>query len=344
MATQLAKPRRDVRELLQAPRTVELMRALLPRHITPDRMMRLATIAVQRTPKLASCDPMTLLGAFLGCSALGLEPNTPLQHIFLIPFENRKKGTVEVQTVIGYRGYMELGRRSGLIRGVHADVVRPGDEFDFQYGTETFLKHKPMGHDGPADAYTHAYCHVRLDDGQAFVVMPKASVLAVRDKSQGYKQALASAKNGKDWVLRDNPWTAYPDRMARKTPIRQLFGSGEAPLSLEMAGALAIDERPVNFEALAVSSAEEIKEGISGFVEDEQDGPQLLTSGGDEAIDEETGEIVELQAAHEPRQEPKPARQASGTVPPARTRAAAPQRQEEPPPPADDGGDMFGDE
>lgn len=310
---QLPKPRRSVRELLEAPRTIELMRALLPRHMTPDRMIRLAVIAVQKTPKLGQCDPATLLGAFLGCSALGLEPNTPQQHIHLIPFENRAKGITEVQIVVGYRGLVELGRRSGLIRGMHADVVYPNDEFEYQFGTETFLRHRPQDFDGDVSAFTHAYCHVQLTDGQAFVVMPRSAVLRVRDKSQGYVMAKRFNK------LADSPWTAHLDRMARKTAIRQLFSGGEVPLSLEMVGALALDERKVDFAALAEASADEIKENLSGFASDDEmaseerpEAPRLAHSSEQaiNAIDTTTGEIREPAEA--------PAQQPAANAPPQR--------------------------
>lgn len=261
------KAKRDIRALLEDPRTQSLMKALATRHLTPDRLTRLAAIACQKTPKLLECDPQTLLGAFLGCSALGLEPNTPLQHLHLIPFENRKKEIVEVQVVIGYRGYLELGRRSGLITGMHADIVYPGDLFEHEYGTNTFLRHQSKDWAGPVEGYTHAYCHVQLRDGQAFVVMPRSAILRIRDESQGYKMALASAKRGKQWVLDGNPWVKHEGPMARKTPIRKLFGGGEVPLSLEMASAITIDESKVDFAALTHVSPEEIKENLGGFVE-----------------------------------------------------------------------------
>ena len=273
--------RRDVRQLLEDGRTQALMKALATKHLSPERLTRLAVIAVNKTPKLLDCDPQTLLGAFLGCSALGLEPNTPLQHLHLIPFENRKKEITEVQVVVGYRGYLELGRRSGMITGMHADIVYPGDLFEHEYGTNTFLRHQSKEWAGSVTDYSHGYCHVALKDGQAFVVMPKSAIIRIRDDSQGYKMAQASARKGKHWVLESNPWVKHEPRMARKTPIRQLFGGGEVPLSLEMAGAVVIDEAKVDFSALAEASAEEIKENMGGFAQaDDYDEDGVVTERG----------------------------------------------------------------
>lgn len=295
---------KDIRDLLTKPSTLAVMKALATRHLTPERLTRLATISLQKTPKLAECDAETLLGAFLGCQALGLEPNTPLQHIHLIPFENRKKNIVEVQVIIGYRGYLELGRRSGLIVGAHADVVYPGDLFEHQYGTETFLRHQSRDFDGKANEYTHAYCHVALKDGQAFAVMPKSAILRIRDGSQGFKMAKGAAQRGNQWVLDGNPWVAHEDRMARKTAIRRLFSGGEVPLSLEMAGAVEIDERRVDFAALSSASAEEIKENLGGFAQDD-DGAEYEEVDADGVVTKPTAVRIE----HQPEQEMAPVEQ-----------------------------------
>lgn len=293
---QLNRPKganRDIRQLLEAPRTQSLMKALATRHLGPDRLTRLAVIACQKTPQLLKCEPLTLLGAFLGCSALGLEPNTPLQHLHLIPFGN------SVQVIIGYRGYLELGRRSGLITGMHADVVYPADEFEYLYGTETYLRHKPKDWNGPDTEYTHAYCFVQLKDGQAFVVMPKTAIHRIRDQSQGYR-------SGK----KDSPWFKYEPRMARKSPVRQLFGGGEVPLSLEMANAVSIDEGKVDFSALTHASAEQIKDGMADFVEHDGD-PQDNGNGNSPQIEDQGEEMEEQRPAvgaeDEDRRLPDPA-------------------------------------
>lgn len=301
-------------DLLKTPKTVAMMQAIVPRHITHDRMIRLATLAVSRTPKLALCKPYTLLGAFLSCSALGLEPNTPLQHVHLIPFENRKKGITEVQVIIGYRGYMELGRRSGLIRAQHAEVAFSGDEFEVEFGTETRLRHVPRMDGADRGEPLAAYCYVKLDDGQAFSVMPWADVLKIRDGSQGYKTALRFSRT-------DNPWQAHPIRMGRKTAIRNLYGGGEVPLSLEMAGALAIDERRVDFAALADASAEEIKEGMGSFSgdDDEEDNANQPEAEGKPAEREEPKRTRRAPAAAEEKPkatEPEPERQQPRDAPP----------------------------
>ena len=47
---------------------------VLPRHITPDRMVRVALTAIQNTPKLLDCDKTSLYSAVMRAAQLGLEP------------------------------------------------------------------------------------------------------------------------------------------------------------------------------------------------------------------------------------------------------------------------------
>lgn len=311
--------------MLKSDRTQAMMRAIVPKHVTPDRMMRLAVLAVTRTPKLAECHPQTLLGAFISCSALGLEPNTPLQHVHLIPFENRRRGIVEVQTIIGYRGYMELGRRSGLILQQHAEVAFSNDLFEYEFGTETRLRHIPVMDGTDRGDPIAAYCHVKLTDGQAFTVMPWADVLKIRDGSQGYQSAVRFNKS-------DNPWQVHPLRMGRKTAIRQLYSGGEVPLSLEMANAALIDERRVDFAAIADASADEVVEGMGTFAVTEGDGAdEDRGDSGQDQGQEPEGEEAQREPDSEPAKpdeaEPKPDKK------PAATKAK----------PAAGGDDLLGD-
>src|SRR5690554_4947647 len=113
----------------------EIARAL-PRHMDPDRLARIATTVMRQTPQLAQCTPESFLGALMTCAQLGLEPG-PLGHAYLVPYGR------EVTFVPGYRGLLELARRSGQIRTIAAHVVKQNDEFEFELGLEPKLVHRP---------------------------------------------------------------------------------------------------------------------------------------------------------------------------------------------------------
>src|SRR5689334_9796436 len=129
-----AKSKQDLAHLLTSPQTLAQIKAALPKHMAPERMARVALTEVRKTPALAKCDVRTFIGAVIQLSQLGLEPGGVLGHAYLIPFENRSKNTTDVQLIIGYRGMIDLARRSGQIQSLQAVIVREGDRFDVQMG------------------------------------------------------------------------------------------------------------------------------------------------------------------------------------------------------------------
>src|SRR5690554_1158312 len=201
----------------------EIARAL-PKHMDPDRLARIATTVLRQTPQLGQCTPESFLGALMTCAQLGLEPG-PLGHAYLVPFKNNKTGMFEVTFIPGYRGLVELARRSGQVQSVQARIVRDGDEFDYEFGLEPKLRHRPTADvDKPV---THAYAVLRLKDGGAdFDVMTVAEVDAIRKRSR-------AATNG--------PWVTDYAEMAKKTVLRRL--AKRMPMAVEMAQAVAQDER-----------------------------------------------------------------------------------------------------
>jgi recombination protein RecT len=205
--------------------------AVLPKHVSADRMLKIALSAMRTTPKLMDCTIESLMGAVVQCAQLGLEPNTILGHAYLIPFENRKAGRTDVQVIIGYKGLLDLARRSGQIISIAAHDVCENDHFDYAYGLDERLEHKPaMGERGEVIAF---YSVAKLvGGGHAFEVVPRAEVDKIRDASQGYKMA-------KRYNRADAPWIANYTEMGRKTCIRRLFKY--LPVSIEIAQATALD-------------------------------------------------------------------------------------------------------
>lgn len=76
----------------------ELKKAL-PSAITLERFTRIALSALNNTPQLQQCTPMSFIAALLNAAQLGLEVNTPLGLAYLIPYKN--KGQLECQFQIG---------------------------------------------------------------------------------------------------------------------------------------------------------------------------------------------------------------------------------------------------
>lgn len=209
--------------------------AVLPKHVGADRMLKIALGALRTTPKLMQARTDTLLGAIIQCAQLGLEPNTPLGHAYLIPFENRSKGITEVQIVFGYKGLIDLARRSGQIVSIAAHEVREQDHFEYEYGLDEKLVHRPCltGDRGTVTAF---YAVAKLvGGGYAFEVMSRAEVEAIRNESQGWKTAVKYKKEAQ------SPWGAHFVEMGRKTVLRRLFKF--LPVSIELATAATLDSK-----------------------------------------------------------------------------------------------------
>lgn len=208
-----------------------VLQAVLPKHVNADRMLKIALGAMRTTPKLMQCKTESLFGAIVQCSQLGLEPNTPLGHAYLIPFDNRRKGETEVQIVLGYKGLIDLARRSGQVISISAHEVCQNDKFDYAYGLDERLDHVPaMGVRGEVIAF---YAVAKLvGGGHAFEVMSRQQIEDIRDASQNYK----FAKDKSQTV-----WGQHFIEMGRKTVLRRLFKY--LPVSIELATAAVLDSK-----------------------------------------------------------------------------------------------------
>lgn len=250
--------------------------AVLPKHVGADRMLKIALGALRTTPKLMQARTDTLLGAIIQCAQLGLEPNTPLGHAYLIPFENRSKGITEVQIVFGYKGLIDLARRSGQIVSIAAHEVRENDHFEYEYGLDEKLVHRPCL-TGDRGAVTAFYAVAKLvGGGYAFEVMSRADVETIRNESQGWKTAVRFKKEAQ------SPWGAHFVEMGRKTVLRRLFKF--LPVSIELATAATLDGKASVGETQG--AFEDVLQG-EYTVADEDSQP-----GEAAGIDTTTGEII----------------------------------------------------
>jgi recombination protein RecT len=226
--TSIAKARpTTIAGLLTDPTIKAQMAMALPKHMTSDRLARIALTEVRKTPALGKCDQASFLGAIMQCAQLGIEPGSALGHAYLLPFDNRKKGITEVQFILGYRGMIDLARRSGQILSIEARAVYTADKFHVSLGLNPNLTHEPDWEAEDRGPLRFVYAVAKLrDGGTQFEVMSRADIEKVRQKSR-------AGQSG--------PWVDHYEEMAKKTVIRRLFKY--LPMSIEMAGAVEQDER-----------------------------------------------------------------------------------------------------
>jgi len=216
----------------------------LPRHMTPERMIRVALTAMSQSPKLQLCDPLTVCGAVVQSSILGLEPNAVLGEAFLVPYKNNKrlipgtnrKGVYECQLQIGYKGHIKLARNSGEIGMIDAQLVFANDEFDFEKGADPWLKHK-WGKTGARGEVIGCWAGFKTKDGVFnFEYMTAEEIIEHRDRFT------KSTEYNSETGLREiyGPWIDNPEWMWKKTPLIKVLKL--APKSVHVATAIALTE------------------------------------------------------------------------------------------------------
>jgi len=118
---------------------------VLPRHVTAERMCKTALIAANKTPALLECTPQSFLQSVMTASELGLDVSGTLGSAYLLPYNCRVGDRWEkrCQLIVGYRGMIDLARRSGQIATIEAHVVHERDTFAIEFGLAPKLVHKP---------------------------------------------------------------------------------------------------------------------------------------------------------------------------------------------------------
>lgn len=192
---------------------------MLPRHLTPDRLIKVALLAYSKTPKLRECSLESIWQSVAQAAELGLEPGGVLGHAYLVPFKG------ECTLIPGYRGLIDLARRSGEIESIEAHVVCERDKFTLRFGLDPVLEHEPFL-DGDAGSMRFVYAVAKLKDGgKQLEVMTRAQVEKIRNNSPDFKFKGANSV-----------WGNHFEEMARKTVVRRLIKY--LPISVERNEAL----------------------------------------------------------------------------------------------------------
>jgi recombination protein RecT len=225
-------------QLVPAQQRVSNMRELLgkmhgeiakaaPKHMTADRIIRVAMTSMQQTPRLAECTPESFLGCLLTCTQRGLAPDSASQHAHLIPFKDRKKGITVCTLIFGYKGLMDLALRHPDVLSFHVpQVVYEKDEFEYQEGQEPKLFHKPAQQPDRGDIVAF-YAVAKLASGdRPFVWMWLHEVKKVRDAVHEWQK---------------KPWKTHFSAMGLKTVVLRLCKW--LPATPDLQAAITLDEQ-----------------------------------------------------------------------------------------------------
>lgn len=229
---------------------------VLPKGMRPERLVRIALTCIRANPKLARCTPESFVGALLTTAQIGIEPI--LGRGYILPFSNSKKidgkwfKIDEAVFLLGYRGIADLFYRHEKSCQLAWGVVKEGDDFEYAYGTDAYLTHRPnMKQRGSAIGY---YVIATLQGGsKPFLYMSHEDCIEHGKKhSKTYVSKVYDEKQQKmipcdPHFLDDSPWLKDTESMCLKTVLIQL--SKTLPLSIEAQQAIAADESSREYRA-----------------------------------------------------------------------------------------------
>lgn len=203
-------------------KTLDRMKAqialALPKHMSADRMARLALTAFSTNKALQACKTDSILASLMTATQLGLEPGINGQG-YLIPYKDT------CTFVPGWRGLVDLVSRSGRAT-VWTGAVFDGDKFDYQFGDEPFCRHKPGDSEGN---FTHVYAIGRVKDAE----MPVIEVWS-RNKVKKHLDTYNKV-GGRHYA---NASESNFEMYARKVALLQVLKY--MPSSIELSNAIAV--------------------------------------------------------------------------------------------------------
>jgi len=265
-----------------------MIMAMLPPSVPLAKFKTAVIAAVGGNPKLLECTRPSLMKACIEASELGLSLNPQLAEADILPVWNGRSKAMEAQFRPRYMGFMKLARQSGEVLTIRAQVVRSGDEFDYEEGLRPRLEHKP--HLSNRGDMTHAYCVWKTRDGESqFEVMDRDQIETIKERSP------AKGRDGK--VV--GPWATDEEEMWRKTVVRR--ASKYMPRSAgNFKRAVALDNLRESGEEVSIRDGEVMAGGaivdITG-VDDEKPNPR--------AVDQLDG-LEKKMGGGKPEPEPKP--------------------------------------
>lgn len=213
---------RDIKTYLE--RSADRLAAVLPRHMTPEKQIQIVATMVYKTPKLAQCDPASIVAAVMEASELGLSLSRSAGEAWLVPYWNSKARVNECQFQPGYKGLVKLAYQSNKVAMIDARPVFKGDVFRFAYTPDLEFYHEPRGQ---SKTLASAYAYAKLSTGERLIrVLDADEVERVRLRSK-------SADAG--------PWQTDYVEMALKTAVRRLCKM--LPKSEDLIRAIEADER-----------------------------------------------------------------------------------------------------
>jgi recombination protein RecT len=234
------------------------------------------TSAVAINPALQECDPSTILSAALLGQGLKLSPSPQLGQYYMVPFNDTKNNRMAATFQLGYKGYIQLARRTGKYKTIVVEAIKEGELISWNPLTEIF-EYKLIENDEEREkAKTIGYYAMFLctDQFQKVMYWSKAKMEAHAIKySKGY-----AAKKGYTF------WEKNFDAMACKTMIRQLISKwGDMSIDFQRAyesdGSISTDIKHETYEYADNIEVTAQVENVEAAQEEPKDEPKKTGKG-----------------------------------------------------------------
>lgn len=178
------------------------------------------------TPQLANVKPQSFYNAVISSASLGLPVDKNLGFAAIIPYKD------QAQLQIMVKGFKQLAIRSGQFEVLNYGEVREGElgERDRESGEINFTwedddeKRAKL----PVIGY---FAYYKLKNGYSKRLY--MSNYQIKEHAQKYSQTYKSGRG---------VWFDNYDAMAKKTVVKLLLSSGEAPLSPQLQQAITDDQ------------------------------------------------------------------------------------------------------
>lgn len=199
----------------------------LPKHITPERLIKTMLVAANRNPDILKCTQASIMETINRAAELGLDLSGTLGEAYPVPFNNkikfkdpdgreRETWAMQLQLIIGYRGMEKLAWQSGEVESIDAEVVCANDSFVFKKGTTVLVEWTPCL-TGDRGEIIGAYACVSIKGGGKLArFLPTVDLIKIRNSSKS----------------KDSPaWRNWLEEMYRKCALKRTLK--DAPLSTE---------------------------------------------------------------------------------------------------------------
>lgn len=225
----------------------------LPKHISADRMVRLAMTSFSQNAALQRCDMHSIFASVVIAAQLGLEIGVGGQG-YLVPYKGK------ATFVPGWQGLVDLVSRAGRAT-VWTGAVYRGDKFDWALGDNPFVKHQPESDGDSWRDITHVYAIGRVNGSQYPVIEVWTMDRAVRHLNKFNKVG------ANHYALKDDGQNM--EMYARKVALLQVLKY--MPKSVEVVRAMEV--------AQAVDSGKDFTfDGEVVVVTEQDDGSEVLAA------------------------------------------------------------------